>query len=54
MKKESSNYEVELWNKSLLAFVLGVHNNQMLTANAFIKKYDKLRNILTKLYLIFE
>lgn len=54
MKKEYVNNEVDLWNKSLLAFVLAVHNNQMQTANAFIKKYDKLRKILTKLYLIFE
>lgn len=53
MKKDLVD-DLELWNKSLLAFVLAISNNSLRTANSFVKKYDKLRTILQKLYLIFE
>ena len=47
--KNNSNDDVEVWNKSLLGFFLAVHNEQIKTANLFLKAFDLLRAILYKI-----
>ncbi len=53
MKKDWVDNE-ELWNKSLLGFVLAVHNNQFKTAQSFVKNYEKTRAIVSRLIAVYE
>lgn len=41
--------EEEQWNLSLLGFFLSLHNEQAKTSNIFLKSYELLRLILSKL-----
>lgn len=53
MKEENSDSE-EVWNQSLLAFFLAIHNSQAKIANLLFKKYEMLRVLVYRLIRIYD